>query len=239
MTILIVINSESGRLSRPGYNSAPLPGHPPSLVSTKNDILSALQREPQTVVQLCERLAVTRNAINVQLKQLEAEGLVRRRKPLQTGTPGKPAIVYEAAAGSEDASSGAYKVFVLGLLAELQERLDAEQLSDVLEQTGRRLARANGLPAATDFKSNLTEAMAIADGLGANTVAELDGTAIMVRNYSCPVAGAVRANPCVCKALAGFFSEATGRPATEMCRREGRLICQYKIEQLLKSHGSA
>ena len=191
---------------------------PRPAVSTKNDILSALQREPLTVVQLCERLAVTRNAINVQLKQLEAEGLVRRRKPLQTGTPGKPAIVYEAAAGSEDAASGAYKGFLLGLLAELQDQLDADQLAGVLEATGRRLAREAGLPAT-------------ADSLGASTEAVPDGTAIMVRNYSCPVAGAVRETPCVCKALAAFFSEATGRPASEHCLREGRLICQYRIEQ--------
>jgi predicted ArsR family transcriptional regulator len=200
-------------------------------VSTKNDVLSAVQREPLTVVQVCERLAVRRNAINVQLKQLEAEGLVRRRKPLQTGTPGKPAIVYEAAAGSEDAASGAYKGFLLGLLAELQDQLDADQLAGVLEATGRRLAREAGLPATADFDNNLAEAMATADSLGASTEAVPDGTAIMVRNYSCPVAGAVRETPCVCKALAAFFSEATGRPASEHCLREGRLICQYRIEQ--------
>lgn len=198
-------------------------------MSTKNDILSALQREPLTVVQLCERFDVTRNAINVQLKQLEAEGLVRRRKPLQTGTPGKPATVYEAAAGSEDSSSTAYRAFLLGLLSVLKESLNAEQLEAVLEETGRRLARESGLPSTTNFENNLAKAMATANELGASTEAVLEDDAVMVRNYSCPVAGAVREAPCVCKALAAFFSEATGRPAIERCLRDGRLICQYRV----------
>jgi predicted ArsR family transcriptional regulator len=198
-------------------------------VTTKSDVLRALQREPLTVVQLCELLGVTRNAINVQLKQLEAEGRVHRSSQLQSGTPGKPAIVYEAAAGSEDASSSAYQVFLLGLLATLGSHLGKKQLEDILTETGRRLARENGLPASTDFRTNLAQAMAIVDALGANTEAVAEGNAIMVRNYSCPVASAVRETPCVCKAMAAYFSEATGRPVTEHCLREGRLICQYRI----------
>ena len=54
---------------------------------------------------------------------------------------------------------------------------------------------------------------------------------VTVRNYACPVASAVRGESCVCRAIAAFFSEATGRPATEMCLREGRVICQYLIAQ--------
>jgi predicted ArsR family transcriptional regulator len=204
-------------------------------MSTKNEILNALKREPLTVVQLGERLAVTRNAINVQLKQLEAEGLVRPRRSVQTGAPGKPAFVYEAAPGSEDSSSSAYPVFLVGLLATLRHRIDADQLAVVLEETGRRLARENGLPATTDFQSNLTQAMAVADRLGASTEAVRDGNAVMVRNHSCPVAGAVRETPCACKALAAFFSEATGRPASEHCLREDRLICQYRIRPETKA----
>jgi predicted ArsR family transcriptional regulator len=198
-------------------------------VSTKHDILSALRREPLTVTQLCERLGVTRNAINVQLKQLEAEGLARRRKSVQTGSPGKPAVLYEAAAGSEDSSSGAYRVFLLALLGVLQNHLDADRLAAVLDEAGRLLARESGLPANADFQHNLAQAMAAADSLGASTEAVPDGEAIVVRNYSCPIAGAVRKTPCACKALAAFFSEATGRPAVDQCLREGRLVCQYRI----------
>jgi len=199
-------------------------------VTTKNDILSLLQREPLTVVQLCERLDVTRNAINVQIKQLEAEGLVQRSKVRQRGALGKPATVYEASAGSEDTSSSAYRSFLLGLLGVMQEQLGEPLLGDLLERTGRRLAREYGLSDPTDFASGLRSAMAAADSLGASTEAQVQTDGVMVRNYSCPLGSAVRDQPCVCRALAAFFSEATGRPAAEQCLRDGRLICQYFID---------
>src|SRR5262245_7049926 len=108
MTILIVINELLVDTRFPGYNPRVLV-IPFGLVNvtTKHDILSLLQRESLTVVQVCERLGVTRNAVNVQIKQLEAEGLVRRSKLRQRGMLGKPAVLYEAAPGSEDVASNA------------------------------------------------------------------------------------------------------------------------------------
>ncbi|MGV8921511.1 MAG: helix-turn-helix transcriptional regulator [Pseudomonas sp.] len=199
-------------------------------MTTKNEILSLLQREPLTVVQLCERLDVTRNAINVQIKQLEAEGFVRRSKLRQRGAVGKPATIYEAAPGSEDNASSAYQTFLLGLLWVMQEQLGEEVLSDMLERTGRKLARDSGLAEPADFDTGLNSAMAAADALGASTEAVVQLGGVMVRNYSCPLGTAVRDQPCVCRAMASFFSEATGRPASEHCSRDGRLICQYFIE---------
>jgi predicted ArsR family transcriptional regulator len=149
---------------------------------------------------------------------------------LQTGTPGKPAIVYEATPGSEDSTSRAYRIFLAGLLTTLRIQLDDAQLSRALAETGRLLARSRDLPDSTDFKTRLAQAMAAVDALGASTETVRDGDAIIVRNYSCPVASAVRTTPCVCKAVAAFFEEATGRPVTECCRREDRLICQYRID---------
>jgi predicted ArsR family transcriptional regulator len=200
-------------------------------VTTKSDILTLLQRESLTVVQLCERLEVTRNAVNVQIKQLEAEGLVRRSKLRQRGTLGKPAVLYEAAPGSEDVESRAYQTFLSGLLAVLRERLGESALGDVLEETGRLLARDAGLAGPASFEDGLRAAMAAADALGASTEAIEQPDGVMVRNYTCPMGTAVRGESCVCQALASFFSEATGCPATEQCSREDRLTCQYFIKR--------
>ncbi|WP_260954340.1 helix-turn-helix transcriptional regulator [Pseudomonas citri] len=199
-------------------------------MSTKNDILKLLQRETLTVNQLCERLGITRNAINVQIRQLEAEGLVRRQKTLERGGAGKPAAVFEAAAGAEDINSGAYPVFLKALLTTLGDSCAKDVLSDLLEKTGRQMAHAAGLASPTDFESGLRAAMAAADALGASTEAIKHPEGIMVRNYSCPIGSAVRQEPCGCKALAAFFSEATGMPAQEHCLRDGKLICQYLIQ---------
>ena len=200
-------------------------------MSTKSDILHLLQREPLTVVQLCESLAVTRNAVIVQLKQLEAEGLVRRSKIRPRNTVGKPPVVFEAAPGSEDVTSTAYQVLLTQLLATLKDRYDVDELGDVLEQTGRQLAQRAGLANPVTFDSGLRAAMAAADALGASTEAVPQDGGVMVRNFTCPVGSVVREEQCVCRAMAAFFSEATGMPASEQCLREDRLICQYFIEQ--------
>jgi predicted ArsR family transcriptional regulator len=199
-------------------------------MSTKSAILNLLQRDALTIVELCERLDITRNAVNVQLRQLESEGLVRRGKVERHGTIGKPAIRYEAAPGSEDIASGAYQVFLPKLLEVMQARLSASVLAELLDETGRRVAREAGLANPVDFESGLRGAMAAADALGASTEAVDQPDGVLVRNYSCPLGGAVRDQPCVCQALASFFSEATGYPATEQCSRDGRLICQYAIQ---------
>ncbi|WP_395675330.1 helix-turn-helix transcriptional regulator [Inquilinus sp.] len=199
-------------------------------MGTKSDILGLLQRDALTVTQLCERVGITRNAVTVQLRQLEAEGLVRRARRLERGGVGKPASLFEAAPGSEDVASGAYQILLPALLTTLRDRLDPDALAEVLEQTGRRLAHEAGLSGPADAGTGLRAAMAAADALGASTEAVPQPGGIMVRNYSCPIGGAVRADPCACRVMAAFFSEATGRPATEHCLRDGRLVCQYLIE---------
>jgi predicted ArsR family transcriptional regulator len=204
------------------------------LTMMKTDLLNLLRRQPLTVNALCESLGVTRNAVNVQLRQLEAEGLVRRaHTPVRNG-PGKPANLYEAAPGSEDVSSSAYQAVLTALLGELGARLPAAKLADILEQTGRQLARDAGLNPTAGFDEALRAALAAVERLGASTEVVEQPGGVLVRNYSCPVASAVRTEPCVCRALAVFFSEATGQPAVEQCLRGERLICQYLVQRPAK-----
>jgi predicted ArsR family transcriptional regulator len=199
-------------------------------VSLRKSILHILKREPLTILELCERLNVTRNAVNVQIKQLETAGLVRSMQLERAGKVGKPALKYEAAPGSEDITSSGYPLFLAGLLSVLKEKHGAEFLSKTLEETGRQLAREGGLAEAANFDQRLSNAMEAANSIGANTEAVIQDNGVMVRNYSCPLGSVVRKEECVCQALAAFFSEATGRKVTEHCLREDRLFCQYFIE---------
>ena len=124
-------------------------------MTTRDKILAAIQREPLTVAEVCEKLGVTRNAVNVQLKQLEASGLARAAATRQGDGAGKPAIVYEATVGSEDVASGAYRPFLLGLLEVMREKMSADVLAELLEATGRCLARQAGLSNPPDFDSGI------------------------------------------------------------------------------------
>ncbi len=199
-------------------------------MTTKNNILTTLRRESLSVAELCERLGVTRNAINVQLKQLVAEGLIRTVRVKHRGQLGKPALIYEAAPHSEDVASTAYQPLLANLINVVSSRLQGDELNEVLEQTGRQMARQAGLSNPTDFESGLQAAMAAADSLGAMTEAVPQEDGVMVRNYSCPIGAAVRSEQCACRVIAAFFSEATGRPVTEHCIRDERLTCQYLID---------
>ena len=109
-----------------------------------------------------------------------------------------------------------------------------DRLLDILEQTGRRLAREAGLNPTAGFDKALRAALAAVERLGASTEVVEQPDGVVVRNYSCPVASAVRTESCVCRALAALFSEATGQPAVEQCLRGERLICQYLVQRPAK-----
>ena len=199
-------------------------------METRDQILQAVRRDPLTVADICSRLKITRTAVNAHVQQLLASGLIQAAETRRSGGAGKPAVVYRAAEGSEDANSCAYRPFLLSLLNVLHERLDERAIVELLEETGRRLARDAGFGKPDDVEADLRAAMAIADSLGASTeLSSLDG-GLLVRNYSCPLGAAVRLDEGVCRGLAAFFSEATGKPAQTRCLRNERLLCQYLIE---------
>jgi predicted ArsR family transcriptional regulator len=199
------------------------------IMTTRNEILTALRRRPLTVAEIGNLMGVTRNAVIVQLKQLEAAGLVRPTVTRREGGKGKPAMAYEATQGSEDVESTAYRPFLGALMAVLRSKLSGETLSDIMVATGERLAQEAGLDHPQTFEDGLKAAMAVADSLGAKTEAVPYEGGIMIQNFCCPVGSTAREDGCVCQALAAFFATATGRPTLEHCLRNDRLICQYHI----------
>ncbi len=202
-------------------------------MSTRDDILRLLHRNAMTVAQLGEKLGVTRNAITVQIRQLEAAGMIRRFEQDEPRRVGKPPTLFIARSGTEDADSAVYRVLTSTLLATLKKNLAAEQLLDLLVATGRQLAREARLGgSAGDFDSSLKTAIDVVNALGANAEAEAGLDGVMVRSYGCPVAAGVRAEPCLCETMAAFFAEATGFPVEARCLRGDRLICQYLIKKV-------
>src|SRR5215471_5336561 len=113
-------------------------------METRDQILKAVRRDPLTVADICSRLKITRTAVNAHLKQLLASGLIQAFEMRRSTGAGKPAVVYRAAEGSEDANSCAYRPFLLSLLSVLHERIGERAMGELLEETGRRLARSAG-----------------------------------------------------------------------------------------------
>lgn len=75
-------------------------------MSTRNAIISHLRTKRLTATELAEQLDVTRNAVIVPLRQLEAEGIIEgvERKAKRVG---KPALEYQVRPGKEDLLSKA------------------------------------------------------------------------------------------------------------------------------------
>ncbi|MEM9557856.1 MAG: transcriptional regulator [Acidobacteriota bacterium] len=199
-------------------------------MSTKEHLVSLLRREALTVNELAQRLGITRNAVIVPLRQLEAAQLVvgteRREKRV-----GKPALEYAVVAGQEDLASRAYPPFAELLLQTLPDYLGRQQIDALMQKVGRQMAASLRTPPTAEFAARLKIAIDFADQLGAETVVERTDSGAVVRSYSCPLGRAVRREPCACSCIAAFFAAVTEAQVDEQCERGERLRCQFLLTE--------
>lgn len=199
-------------------------------MNTKSRILASIQQQPQTILNLCELLSLTRTAVNLPIKQLLAEELIRGRTESSAGQVGKPSMIYEAAAGTEDLNSKAYLPILQALIGQIQMDLGDDVLLELLKKTGRQMARATMGKKAESTQDNIEAAMKVVDALGATTQLhpQADG-GFIITNNTCPAATVARANGQICQMMSAFFAEATGIETHEFCQRDERLVCRYRI----------
>jgi len=199
-------------------------------MTTRDDILFQLRRGNLTTVELAEKLGLSRNAVVVPLGQLMSEGLVRRATVRRSGQAGKPAHEFEAVPGHEDTVSTAYLPFSELLLALLPQYLPPVEIENLMLDLGRQMAAE--MPPADEgtFAERLAAARHVVDDLGAATEVIADGDRTVVQSHSCPLATAVRKEPCVCQAVAAFFEAATGRKTVERCIRKDKLTCRFELD---------
>ena len=208
-----------------------------SSMATRDDILSLLRRNSLTITEMSERLGITRNAVIVPLKQLQAAGLVEGMAATQNRV-GKPAMTYSAVPGREDVASSAYPAFSELLVAAISQHLNVRQTGQLMAQVGTRMAQQLNTGELADFPQRLRAATDLVDSLGAETVVTTAGEETLIRSYSCPLARAVRQNGCVCTAVATFFSHVTGKDVVEQCSRGQRLVCQFAIRHASMETGA-
>lgn len=198
-------------------------------MSTRHAIISLLRTQTLTASELARDLDVTRNAIIVPLRQLEAEGIVEgiERKAKRVG---KPALEYRVLPGHEDLISKAYPPFAETLMCVASEHLDRDQIEQLLTGVGRTLAKEVDVQSDWDIPRRLQAATSFLDRLGAGTrVDKIEGGSIL-RSFSCPLGRAVRQEPCVCRTVESFLSDVTGVKVTEKCSRGEELRCKFLIE---------
>ncbi len=199
-------------------------------MSTRADILTVLRRESLTIRELADRLQLTRNAIVLAIQHLTGEGLVAGR-PRKEKRAGKPALEYVAVPGREDVASKAYPAFAELLIEVLSEELEAEQLTQLMRRVGRKMTEQLGDNRSPNVAGRLDTAVAFVNRLGAEATVAATEDGLAVQSFSCPLARAVRKQPCVCEAMATFFAEATGAVVRSCCDRTDKLICRFEVTE--------
>jgi predicted ArsR family transcriptional regulator len=200
------------------------------LESTRGQVVALLRRSDRTVEELARALGLTDNGVRAHLAVLERDGIVRQRGSVRRSSGGgKPAYVYELAQEAEDLFPKAYEPALRRLLDILSERLGSEESEALLRSVGRRLAEEHSMRADGTDGARLESAVEIFNELGGLAELEERDGALIIRGYSCPLAGVATEHPEVCRMAETMITELAGVPVYEHCDRSGRPRCCFEV----------
>jgi predicted ArsR family transcriptional regulator len=197
--------------------------------STRGQIVTLLRRSNRTVEDLARALDLTDNGVRAHLAVLERDGIVRQRGSVRRSSGGgKPAYVYELTQEGEDLFPKAYEPTLGRLLDVLGERLGPEESEALLRSVGRRLAEEH-TTRADGAHARLETAVEVLNELGGLAELEERDGAVVIRGYSCPLAGVTPDHPEVCRMAEALVAELAGVPVHEHCDRGERPRCCFEI----------
>ncbi|HZC83420.1 MAG TPA: ArsR family transcriptional regulator [Rubrobacter sp.] len=197
--------------------------------STRGQIVTLLRRSNRTVEDLARALDLTDNGVRAHLAVLERDGIVRQRGSVRRSSGGgKPAYVYELTREAEDLFPKAYEPTLSRLLDVLSDQLGSEESEALLRSVGRRLAEEH-TTRADGTHARLEAAVEVLNELGGLAELEERDGAVVIRGYSCPLAGVTPDHPEVCRMAEALVGEVAGVSVQEYCDRGERPRCCFEI----------
>jgi predicted ArsR family transcriptional regulator len=197
--------------------------------STRGRIVTLLRRSGRTVEDLARALDLTDNGVRAHLAILERDGIVRQRGSVRRSSGGgKPAYIYELTQEAEDLFPKAYEPVLRRLLDVLSNQLGPEEAEALLRSVGRRLAEEHSTRA-DGAHARLEVAVDVLNELGGLAELEERDGAVVIRGYSCPLAGVTPDHPEVCRMAETLIAELAGVPVHERCDRGERPRCCFEI----------
>ena len=195
---------------------------------TRGQVLHLLRVKPRTVNDLAAELGLTDNAIRAQLSALSDDGYVEQ-VDTRPGTR-KPEAVFGLTPHAAVLFPKAYGALLGQILDVLHSHLSDQELNDVLEEVGHRLASATLMPGSSDVKNRVAGALdALGRMGGLGEVQEHDGR-IVIQGYDCPLAAAVQSYPDACKLAQTLLTDLIGYPVEEHCDRTGAVPrCRFEL----------
>jgi predicted ArsR family transcriptional regulator len=197
--------------------------------STRGQIVTLLRRSNRIVEDLARALDLTDNGVRAHLAVLERDGIVRQRGSVRRSSGGgKPAYVYELTQEGEDLFPKAYEPTLRRLLDVLSERLGPDESEALLMSVGRRLAEEHSTRA-DGAHARLETAVEVLNELGGLAELEERDGAVVIRGYSCPLAGVTLDHPEVCRMAEALVGEVAGVSVREHCDRGERPRCCFEV----------
>ena len=197
--------------------------------STRGQIVTLLRRSNRTVEDLARALDLTDNGVRAHLAVLERDGIVRQRGSVRRSSGGgKPAYVYELTHEAEDLFPKAYEPTLSRLLDVLSDQLGSEESEALLRSVGRRLAEEHSTRA-DGAHARLETAVEVLNELGGLAELEERDGSVVIRGYSCPLAGVTPDHPEVCRMAEALVGEVAGVSVREHCDRGERPRCCFEI----------
>jgi predicted ArsR family transcriptional regulator len=199
------------------------------LQSTRGRIVTLLRRSKSTVEDLARALDLTDNGVRAHLGVLERDGIVRQRGSVRRRSGGgKPAYVYQLTQEGEELFPKAYEPTLGRLLDVLSERLGLEESEALLRSVGRRLAEEHSTRV-DGAHARLKTAVEVLNELGGLAELEERDGALVIRGYSCPLAGVTPEHPEVCRMAEALVAEVAGVSVQEHCERGERPRCCFEV----------
>jgi predicted ArsR family transcriptional regulator len=191
------------------------------LGEARGRVLTELCAQPQTAVELAERVGTSANAVRVHLESLRDAGLVDY-EIVRRGV-GKPTHVYSLTAIGEYLTSSAYAPVLQGILDTLRSRMKAD-FTPLLRDVGASLASRPGSAAS---QKGLEAAADLLSSFGTPATLKTQAKARVVSNARCPLATITRQTPEVCQLMEALLSAASGIRLRERCERGAHPRCAF------------
>jgi predicted ArsR family transcriptional regulator len=198
--------------------------------STRGRIVNLLRRGVDTVEDLSRRLHLTDNAVRAHLATLARDGLVERRGERRGFR--KPHFTYALTPDAEQLFPKAYHTLLNQLLLILKQRLEPNELQEILSEVARSLAAPYALQpeSGESAEARAGKGLEVLESLGGAAKVEASNEGLFIKSTGgCPFSSTVSDHPEVCRLAEVLLSEITGLEVRENCRRGEKPSCVFEI----------
>jgi predicted ArsR family transcriptional regulator len=187
-------------------------------------LLGELCGQPQTAVDLAQRVGISSNAVRVHLEAMRSAGLVEYTV-VRRGV-GKPTHLFSVTPIAESLLSAAYVLVLEAVVGTLKTEMNGGFVP-LLRRVGSHLATRMGDAARS--RPNPDVATKLLSALGAPATVSRRGARRILSSSCCPLAGLTRETPEVCQLVESMLNAASGVQFRETCERGKHPRCRFVV----------